>query len=86
MPPATYLVLVLLFSPAVILAEPFHVPLSRRHSLKVENLANAANNLRIKYGYQTPTPQRRAAAAAGIGLLDQVDIVIVLFYINSSQE
>lgn len=86
MPPAVYLALLLSFLPAVILAEPLHLPLARRAPSQL-NLGDLANNLRIKYGYQPVIPRSsRRAAVAGIGVKVQVGIVIVWFYIDSSQE
>ena len=52
-------------------AEPFHVPLVRkRNPTSVEDYANAANALRIKYGY-TRSPSKRQNAAA-IPITNQV--------------
>lgn len=89
-PPAVYLALVLLFFSTVILAEPLHVPVSRRRHIEKRNWNQEANRLRRRYGYLTgPSPQSfrsNKRAVAGIPILDQVNIVIVLFYINSSQE
>lgn len=93
MPPALYLALLLLLFPSVILSEPVHVPLTRRR----QNTANeffwhdAANNLRSKYGYPVVTSQTRRSnrrAVGGVGILDQVDlqVVIVLSHFNSSQK
>jgi hypothetical protein len=88
MQPAAYLALVLLFFPTVILAEPIHVPITRRHPTPRNSAGwgRVANNVRSKYGIPTQTPLSIRRAVGAIAMDDQVDIVIVLFYINSSQD
>lgn len=93
MPPAVYFALLLLFSPTVILAEPVHVPLTRRLPSPGSQRPwhDIANNLRSKYGYPVVTSQTRRSnrrAVGGVGILDQVDlqVVIVLSHFNSSQK
>jgi hypothetical protein len=87
MTPAIYLALVLLFIPNVILAEPLHIPVARRRQIKSRDWNQEANKLRKRYGYpiaRSPFPSRRTVNE--VPVLDQVDIVIVLFYTNSSQD
>jgi cathepsin D len=84
-----YLALALLFFPTAIFSEPLHVPLRRRQTLLKRDLNQEANKLRVKYGYQpvfSLSHRSNRRAVAGIPLLDQVDIVIVSSYSNSSQE
>ena len=90
MAPALHLALALLFFPTVILSDSLHVPLTHRRQTKsIRDWADEANRLRRRYGYPTATPQSRhpnSRAIAGIPMLDQVDIVIVIVHINSPQE
>lgn len=91
MAPTVFLVLLFLFLPNVILAESLHIPVARRRNIypkDSEYWARIADGLRIRYGYAPSPPIHRSnrRAVGEIGVLDQVDIDIVLFYINSSQE
>ena len=84
MAPAIRLALALLFFPALILSEPFHVPLSRRRQTKLMNWAHEANKLRHKYGYSTPLApsqiyRSNRRATADIPMLDLVHIFLCYF-------
>lgn len=81
MPPAVYFALLLLFSPTVILAEPVHVPLTRRLPSPGSERPwhDIANNLRSKYGYQTVSPRTRRSSkrtVGGVAMIDQVDLQV----------
>ena len=81
MPPAVYFALLLLFSPTVILAEPVHVPLTRRLPSPGSQRPwhDIANNLRSKYGYQTVSPHTRRSSkrtVGGVAMIDQVDLQV----------
>ena len=84
MAPGVHLVLaLLLLLPTPILSEPLHVPITyRRHTKLIRDWTNEANNIRKRYGYPIATPKRRSnrRAAAGIPILDQVDIIVFDFY------
>ena len=89
MAPAVYLLLSLLFFPTVILADPFHIPVVRRRQANTaRDWHQEANRLRARYGYATlPSPRSHPSnrrTVSGIPVLDQVNIVIVFFYIDSS--
>ena len=80
MAPSFHLVLALLFFPTLILSELLHVPLIRRHPTNL-NLFDEANKIRKRYGYSTATSRTHRSnrrAVAGIPILDQVNIVIVI--------
>ena len=83
MAPAVYFALVLLFFPTVILAEPLHIAVARRRPA-TRNWNQEANKLRKRYGYATiPSKSHRSnrrGTVADIPVLDQVDIVIILFF------
>lgn len=81
---AVYLAFFILFLPPVILAnplaKPIHIPITRRHPIR-RDPAREADKLRRKYGYLS-----RRRATQDFDMTDQVDIFIILFYINSPQE
>ena len=88
MAPALHLALALLFFPTVILSDSLHLPLTlRRQTKSIRNWADEANRLRRRYGYPTATSQSRRSNSreiAGIPILDQVDIVIVIDIVSST--
>ena len=85
MAPAVHLALALLLFSTVILAEPLHIPLTRRRQTRLINWTDEANKLRIKYGYPTASSSQshrsNRRALAGIPVLDQVDIVYCFVFL-----
>ena len=85
-----YLALALLFLPSIILADPLHIPLSRRHQQSRDYNA-IAERMRTKYSRSLNSYQHRSnrrATVNGISIFDQVNQLSLLpsFYINSLQE